>query len=350
MGKTMNKIERTEALIQWGNALSALLEEMDANTGEEGNSLELVIRKAYNSNKWFTPGFTINALKSIASMMERESIEPWIIQYNAKLPDSFTNLNVGVIMAGNIPAVGFHDALCVLASGHTLVARCSSDDQLLIPFLLEILVAIEPRFKDQIIITERIKDIDAVIATGSNNSARYFDYYFSKYPSIVRRNRNSIAVLSGDESTEELSALGTDIFDYFGLGCRNVSKLYVPEGYILDNFFGAIEHQSEMLLQHNKYMNNYDYHRALFLLDGIDFLTNNFLIVRQNEALATPVSVIHYEYYNSMDALEAKLALQSDQIQCRVGVNGIPFGSTQNPTINDYADGIDTMQFLLNLN
>ena len=190
--------------------------------------------------------------------------------------------------------VGFHDLLCVLVSGHKAKVRLSSDDSILIPALTEILFSMHPELKNQVEFVSQLSGMDAVIATGSNNTARYFDYYFGKYPSLIRKNRNSVAVLNGSEIEADFVKLGHDLFDYFGLGCRNVSKLYVPEGYSFDSFFGAIESFSS-IMEHNKYMNNYDYHRALFLLDGIPFLTNNFLIVRENEAYATPVSVLHYE-------------------------------------------------------
>jgi hypothetical protein len=281
-------------------------------------------------------------------MLNKILLEVWVNNYHDDLSDNPEVKKVGIIMAGNIPAVGFHDLLCVLISGHKAVIRNSSDDAVLIPFLVEVLLNIAPDFANQIEFTQRISDIDAVIATGSNNSARYFDYYFAKYPSIIRRNRNSVAVLSGQETADDFRALGNDIFDYFGLGCRNVAKLYVPRGYVFDPFFALIEERAS-LMEHNKYMNNYDYHRALFLLDGIPFLTNNFLILRENEPLATPVSVVHYEFYDEINTLEEQLKSKSDEIQCRVGLNGLPFGSSQQPGLMDYADGVDVLQWLTGL-
>jgi hypothetical protein len=235
-----------------------------------------------------------------------------------------------------------------LVAGHKAKVRLSSDDAILIPAMTNILIEMFPEFQNQLEFVNQLSGMDAVIATGSNNTARYFDYYFGKYPSLIRKNRNSIAVLSGHESAADLSQLGHDIFDYFGLGCRNVSKVYVPEGYSFNQFFEAIESYSG-LMEHNKYMNNYDYHRALFLLDGIPFLTNNFLIVRENGAYPTPVSVVHYEYYTNLEDLEAKLASEKELIQCRVGLNGLPVGSSQQPDILDYADGVDTMKWILSL-
>ncbi len=338
--------DRMNALIVWGNAIAAMLDELDSNTLQEGNILDSIITKAHHQNQWFTSDQTRRALRSLSSILERSELERWILNYSNKIELPKNKKRVGVIMAGNIPAVGFHDALCVLASGNTLLAKCANDDKILIPFLLEVLITIEPRFRDDIHLVDRLENLDAVIATGSNNSSRYFDFYFGKYPHVIRKNRNSIAVLDGTESEKQLEALADDIFAYFGLGCRNVSKLYVPEGYDFAKFFPAMQVYGSLMM-HSKYMNNYDYHHALFLLNDEKFLTNNYLIVRENEALSTPVSVLHYEFYKSLPELNEKLNEMEDQIQCRVGVGGLPFGTSQQPGIADYADGVDTMAFLL---
>jgi len=255
---------------------------------------------------------------------------------------------VGLVMAGNIPAVGFHDLLCVLASGNQAVCKLSSDDEVLIPFLTDILARVEPAFGGQSKFVGRVSDVDAVIATGSNNSARYFEYYFRHHPHIIRHNRNGVAVISGDESVEELGRLGQDIFTYFGMGCRSISKLFVPSGYDFSQFFSVTERFSEVM-QHNKYMNNYDYHRALFLLNNEAFLTNNFLSLRQNTAIASPVSVLHYDYYVSRMEVERYLEMEAEKIQCVVGKGYLPFGTAQAPGLSDYADGVDTMKFLCGL-
>ena len=344
----MKIISRIDALAKWGSAIEALLDDMATSPNNDQNALAVAIRKAYLQNNWFTVENSTKALNEVCSMLNKLMLEVWINNYHDDLSDNPEVKKVGVIMAGNIPAVGFHDLLCVLISGHKAVIRNSSDDAVLIPFLVEVLLNIAPDFANQIEFTQRISDIDAVIATGSNNSARYFDYYFAKYPSIIRRNRNSIAVLSGHETADDFRALGSDIFDYFGLGCRNVSKLYVPRNYVFDPFFAVIEERAS-IMEHNKYMNNYDYHRALFLLDGIPFLTNNFLILRENEPLPTPVSVVHYEFYDDINTLEEQLKSKSDEIQCRVGLNGLPFGSSQQPGLMDYADGVDVLQWLTGL-
>lgn len=256
--------------------------------------------------------------------------------------------SIGLILAGNIPMVGFHDVLSVLLSGHRALIKPASDDRILLPFLLGILAEIEPRFSDAIRLVDKLENPDAVIATGSNNSARYFEYYFGKYPHIIRKNRTSVAILSGNETDEELVRLGSDIFSYFGLGCRNVSKLYVPKGYVFDRFFKGME-QFGYLMQHNKYMNNYDYHRALFLLNQESFLTNDFLLLREHREVSTPVSVLHYESYANGADLNAGLETVQDQIQCTVGIGHLPFGTAQCPGPMDYADGVDTMDFLTGL-
>ena len=339
--------QRIEAISKLGLALSAMIEELESNQGESGNKLPKIIKLANIKNQWFTPENTIQALKSLVKMLDRTNLNYWIGNYSLEKRDQSRPKNVGIIMAGNIPAVGFHDLLCVLITGNHAMIKLSSDDNVIIPFLLEVLTAIEPRFISQFTLVERIKEPDAVIATGSNNSARYFDYYFGKYPNIIRKNRNSIAVLSGTETPEEMYALGHDIFDYFGLGCRSVSKLYLPENFNFNSFFEGIANHGD-LMNHNKYMNNYDYHNALFLLENIKFLTNNFVIVRENEPLATPVSVLHYSYYKNLEDLEKLLTEKESEIQCRVGINGLPFGTTQQPALNDYADGIDTVEWVLN--
>jgi len=257
-------------------------------------------------------------------------------------------------MAGNIPAVGFHDFLCILLSGNCVSAKLSSDDLVLIPALAAMLCAIEPEFTSRINFTqERLPKIDAIIATGSNNSSRYFEYYFSKYPNIIRKNRTSVAVLTGNESRSELSALGQDIFRYFGLGCRNVSFLYVPNDFKPDAFYEAIEGWNVLSL-HKKYLNNYEYSKAIYLVNAVPHFDNNFLLLREDDSLHSPLAVIHFKRYVDMDVLKMELKEKQDQIQCIVasplsGLSNIEFGNSQNPGPADYADQIDTMKFLANL-
>ena len=216
------------------------------------------------------------------------------------------------------------------------------------PFYIEVLQKISPDLAGVISVQERFTDIDAVIATGNNNSSRYFDYYFGKYPHIIRKNRNSVGILKGDETDADFINLGEDIFSYFGLGCRNVSKLYVPMGYNFNSFFNAMEKYSE-LMNHNKFMNNYDYHRALYLLNSEQFLTNNFLLLREAAPIATPVSVLHFEYYEDEKKLEETLKSDEKNIQCIVGGRYLPFGTSQQPRLDEYADGVDTLEFLMGI-
>lgn len=346
----MHLHERVEGLVKWGHAISAMIEEMESAAGAEtGNPLSNTIQQAYRANAWFVPENSLRALKSVTCWLESDALQRWIQAYDG-LNQSHNDLKtIGLVMAGNIPMVGFHDLLCVLVSGNKAQVKLSSDDGVLIPFLLNVLFDVSQQFRSLVQIGYKFQQIDAVIATGSNNSARYFDFYFGKYPHIIRKNRNSIAVLTGHEKDAELSALGDDVFSYFGLGCRNVSKMLVPEGYNFDRFFQCIEVYGDRLMQHNKYMNNYDYHRALFLLNNEPFLTNNFLSLRQSAVLSTPVSVLHYDFYHDEEDLLRKIAADENHIQCKVGGKYLPFGTSQQPGLADYADGADTLEFLIRL-
>ena len=255
-------------------------------------------------------------------------------------------------MAGNIPAVGFQDALSVLVSGHILLAKPSSDDYVLIYAILNKLIDLEPAFEDYIRFVERLNDADAFIATGSDNTARYFHYYFAKKPHIIRKNRTSVAVLTGEETNEELRALGRDALQYFGLGCRNVSKLYVPEKYDFTRFYEAIQDMDKIYLHHHKYFNNYDYNKSILLVNRVPHFDNGFLLLTESEVLVSAISVLHYETYRSLEEVKEKLAIASEKIQCVVGNSnsGLPemvyFGETQKPGLLDYADSVDTMAFL----
>ncbi len=331
----MTTQQRILSLVQLGQFL---------NTND--TSIDNVLKTIQYQNGWFTPEQTRFCLQQWASAFTEENLSTWIEKYTV----AEKRKKIGLVLAGNIPLVGLHDVLCVLLSGHSAHIKLSSQDPTLLPFLLNKLIEIAPEFGQQIIFTERLKDIDAVIATGSNNSARYFDYYFGKYPHIIRKNRNSVALLTGNESAEELSALGEDIFRYYGLGCRNVSKLYVPRNYDFVPFFEAIESYKTVLDNH-KYNNNYDYNRTLLLLNNTTHLDNRFLMVVENEALASPMATLHFEYYDFISEAEAKIAAAQNNIQCTVGLlpTYIPFGKTQQPALTDYADGIDTLHFLSTL-
>lgn len=303
-----------------------------------------LINHVHLYNGWFTPQMVRQALGGIRSWLHEDTLNQWISRYPVKDNQPFKT--VAVIMAGNIPLVGFHDALCVLITGNRLLAKFSSDDNVLMPFLLKYIIQIEPRFDELIRITaDKMTEFDAVIATGSNNSARYFEQYFGKYPNIIRKNRTSVAVLDGKETPEELTALGHDIFDFYGLGCRNVTKIYVPTGFDLDRFFGAIFEFKEVI-NHKKYGNNYDYHKALYLMNQDKLIENGFIVLKEDRSLFSPVGILHYEYYDDVAQVEKDLAAQSEEIQCIAGHGHVPFGQTQMPGVYDYADGVDTMKFV----
>ncbi|HYF69424.1 MAG TPA: acyl-CoA reductase [Ohtaekwangia sp.] len=297
-----------------------------------------------NENPWFTEQNVRLALNGILDFLNEDKLRDWISRYT--LPKK--NKTIALVMAGNIPAVGFHDLLSVLISGHRAQLKLSSKDIILIQYIINQLFKIEPRFQDQIAITDRLKNFDAVIATGSDNTSRYFEYYFGKYPHIIRKNRTSVAVLDGHETVEELTALGRDVFNYFGLGCRNVSKLFVPADYTFDKLFESWS-SYEPVIHHHKYCNNYDYQKSIQLVNRIPFLDNGFVMFQENKNLVSPISVIYYEYYNDEDALRSRLSDLSEKIQVRIGKKPwgtVPFGKGQFPRLSDYADNVDTMDFL----
>jgi hypothetical protein len=309
-----------------------------------------LIRRASQENGWFTEDNIKFALHNWSLALSKENIKNWLANYSFSSEGTKT---IAVIMAGNIPLVGFHDFISVLISGHRLRAKLSSKDTILLPHLAEILQTIEPGFKGCIQFTEeKLKDFDAVIATGSNNTARYFEYYFGKYPNIIRKNRNSVAVLSGKENNEQLEALANDVFRYFGLGCRNVSKIFLPENYDFEPFFKAMFSWKHVIDNH-KYINNYDYNKAVYLMSNIQLLDNEFMILKEDTGFSSPISVLFYEYYRNTTELRAKLRENSNEIQAivaHVGIeNEIDFGVAQKPQLWDYADGVDTLSFLLKL-
>ncbi|GAA4769441.1 MULTISPECIES: acyl-CoA reductase [Flavobacterium] len=307
-----------------------------------------LIELSQSHNGWFTPEQVYFSIKSWAEALTEENINQWLSNYNFQ---EVTTKTVGLILAGNIPLVGFHDFLSVLIAGHKVLVKTSSNDQHLLPFLANYLIEVEPVLKNYIEFSEgKLENFDAVIATGSNNTARYFEYYFKDKPSIIRKNRNSVAVLNGNESTKDLVNLGEDIFRYFGLGCRNVSKLFVPEGYDFKNFFEAIfEYQD--IIKYEKYANNYDYNKAVFLMSLFQILDNGFLTIKEDTSYASPISSVFYEFYQDIKDVELRLKNEADSIQCIVSnnlvPNSIPFGQTQKPKLWDYADNIDTLDFLL---
>ena len=272
----------------------------------------------------------------------------WLSPY--KLKEVASPKKILIIMAGNIPLVGFHDFLTVLISGHKVVIKMSSTDNVLLRLLIDKLISIAPEFKERISFIEEVKNrkFDAVIATGSDNSAEYFEYYFKGAKKIIRKNRRSVAVLDGSESDMELQGLANDVFAYFGLGCRNVSKLFLPKGFDLDNLFKAFYRYSDVI-NHKKYGNNYDYNKAIFLMGSNDLIENGFLLMKEDKSLLSPVAMLYYEFYNDMHTVEQFVEENAEQLQCVVSKKYIPFGNTQKPNLWDYADGVDTVEFLRDL-
>ena len=318
--------------------------------------LQQLIAGEHHYNAWFTPKSVAEAVNAIGNMLNEKDLTIWLEKYNLQKRSPSVNYlegaKVGLILAGNIPLVGFHDVFCVLVSGNYALIKASSNDARLLKYVLHLLVEIAPDYANKFSFVERLASFDAVIATGSNNTSRYFDYYFGKVPNIIRKNRNSIAVLTGQETKEQLFALGRDIFDYFGLGCRNVSKLFVPEGYNFTPFFEAIE-PYQPIINHHKYNNNYDYNKSIFLVNGDNHLDNGFLLVKEDTRLTSPLAVVFFEYYPDLSAMNTLLSEQADAIQCIVSTADLTatnqvvgFGQSQQPQLWDYADGVDTMQFL----
>lgn len=313
---------------------------------------ENLIRLSQSHNGWYTPEQVYFSIQSWAEALTKENIDKWLSAYSFDSDqDDKNGKTVALILAGNIPLVGFHDFLSVLITGNKALIKTSSNDQHLLPFLAKYLIAVDENLKDSITFVEgKLENFDAVIATGSNNTSRYFEYYFKDKPSIIRKNRNSAAILTGKETHEDLEALGEDIFRYFGLGCRNVSKLYVPKNYSFDAFFQAMFKYQDVI-HYEKYANNYDYNKAVFLMSNFKLLDNGFLTLKEDSSYASPISSVFYEYYENLDELEKRLQEDTDQIQCIVNnnltPNSIAFGETQKPQLWDYADNVDTITFLL---
>ncbi|TGE24626.1 acyl-CoA reductase [Hymenobacter aquaticus] len=333
----MNHSERLAAFVALGLRLHHL----------SADELAALVGRARNANNWFDEPNVHAALLGVAHLLEEDTLRTWAGRYPAEPPHP---RRVGVVMAGNIPLVGFHDLLCVLISGHYLLAKPSSEDKILMNWVAQELITIEPRFAERISFVERLNEADAFIATGSNNTARYFEYYFSKKPNLIRRNRTSLAILTGEESAETLAALGRDIFQYYGLGCRNVSKLYVPEGYSFTPLLDALQ-PWETVLRHNRYQNNYDYNKSILLVNNVPHYDNGFLLLNEAGPLVSPISVLHYGTYGSEVDLVDQLTDVAEQIQCIVSdgaryAGSFAFGQAQSPKVTDYADGIDTMAFL----
>ncbi|MGO1752047.1 MAG: acyl-CoA reductase [Psychroflexus sp.] len=307
-----------------------------------------IILKSKQHNAWFTIKNMHEAIRSWADALSEENINIWLKPYDL---NNVNKKKVAIISAGNVPLVGFHDCLSVFMTGHDLILKYSSKDQFLTPYFLKFLQN-TGAFDSKLEMTDKqISDFDAVIATGSNNTSRYFEYYFKNKPNIIRKNRNSVAVLSGNETDDELKNLGNDIFQYFGLGCRNVSKVFVPRGYDFSKFFEAIYGFGD-LIHHHKYANNYDYNKAVYLMSEIKLFDNNFLVLKEDQSYSSPIACLFYEYYEDLNQIEKKLNIDRELLQCKVGhldFTDVSFGKTQSPQLWDYADDVDTILFLKDL-
>lgn len=326
--------ERINALSQLGVRLEKLSKEKFADW----------VWNAGNENRWFTEEAIEMAIQGIVKMLTNETLGTWVKPYFF----NESNKRIGIVMAGNIPMVGFHDLLSVLISGNIAIIKLSSQDKVLMPLVTEILISLEPKFESQINYVTKLENTDAVIATGSDNSARYFKQYFGKQPNIIRKNRISCAVLTGEETDEEIVALGKDIFSYFGLGCRNVSKLYVPKNYDFIRFLDLLEQYKE-IGNHSKWVNNYDYNKSIYLVNRNPHLDNGFLLLKESNEMVSPLSVLFYQTYSDEKNLQSILNSNAGKIQCIVGDKNsyaINFGDTQYPAVWDYADGVDTLKFL----
>lgn len=342
----MNRKQELTAFVRLGEILH------DVANGNGDAAWETAVRKAGHQNGWFTDENIRLALRGISYMLRIEKLESWLASY----PESTMKNDpkrVGIIMAGNIPLVGFHDLLTVLISGHHAIVKTSSQDDVLPRALVETLIGMEPLLSERIIFSDgRMHGFTHIIATGSSNSSRYFEYYFNRYPSVIRGNRNSVAIITGKETDEELHALGKDIFRFFGLGCRNVSKLYVHESVVMPDILQHLEGWKH-ISQHNKYHNNYEYHKAILLVEKLPHLDTGFLLLKEDDALTCPVSMVHYSRFSTLEEIQQEINTHSDAIQCVVAsahlgiVNSVPFGKSQQPEVWDYADGVDTMAFLL---
>ena len=333
--------ERIEAFCRLGDLINSLSEE----------EKEVLFKKAGNQNTWFTEVSMESALRGLSRLLEKSKLEKWLSEYI--FPENISPRKVGILMAGNIPGVGFHDLMCVLITGHVAVPKLSSADSFFSNWLIQKLIQVESRFNMYIQIEEMLKGMDAYIATGSDNSARYFNYYFGKYPSIIRANRTSVAILTGEETEDELDKLGTDIFLYYGLGCRNVSKIFVKDVAHLQHFLDVLEKFSWVASNH-KYHNNYEYNKSIYLVNREPHLDNGFVILRESKELVSPIGVLFYEVYEKEEQLLQNLELLEAKIQCVVGHKNeiqriIPFGEAQYPEPWDYADKVDTLAFLLKL-
>ena len=347
----MNLNDRIELVSELGQFFKKYLDTNYDNTNDDNLIIfEKIIQQGKLNNPWFTDQNMKVNLSYWAEKLNKYDLTQWMNNYHTM---NISSKNVAIIMAGNIPLVGFHDFLSVFLSGHNSIIKLSSNDKHILPFLTNLMISINNELSKKIIYIEgKLQGYDAVIATGSNNTSRYFEYYFKNKKSIIRKNRNSIAVLDGSENEDDLSLLGDDIFTYFGLGCRSISKLYVPENYCFDLFFNSIFKWNDLINSH-KYANNYDYNKAIYLMSEYKFFDNGFFMVKEGSELYSPISTINYEFYNDISTLKQKIKADDKDIQCIVSnteiENKINFGETQKPSLSQYADNIDVVEFLLTI-
>jgi hypothetical protein len=338
----MNLKERIDVLIALGEYLT-----------ERDEQLQALVSTSYQQNQWFTEENIYKAITAIKEkFLQKNLIENWLSRYD--ISENSDKKTVGLVLAGNIPLVGFYDMMCVFLAGHKSKIKLSEKDKILLPHFIKVMENNNPEVANYFEIVERLDNFDAVIATGSNNSARYFEAYFGQFPNIIRKNRNAVAILSGAETPDQLRALGNDVFQYFGLGCRNVSKLYLPQGFDFKPLLEAFHEYNEIVL-HNKYKNNFDYNYTLLIMNKIKYEANGCILMTENTSLQSRIAQLHYEYYSSLSDLKEKIIQRMDEIQCVVsetnvsGLDTIPFGKAQSPGLSDYADGVDVMDFLIKL-
>lgn len=331
----MNLQQRLEILFQLGEYISA-----------QSDEWQQAKQRAQQKNNWFVDAFVETAASNIAQyFLQKDKLQRWADHYN--LDDNIIPKKVGIIMAGNIPLVGFHDFLAVFLSGHNQIIKQSSKDDVLLKHLVDTMIGWNTDVASHVQFSEQLKDCDAYITTGSDNSARYFEYYFGRYPSIIRKNRTSVALLKGNETVDQLQLLADDVMQYFGLGCRNVTQLYVPKEYDFVPLLSALKKYS-WFFEHHKYRNNYDYQLAIYLMNNIYYMTNDCVVLIEAESPFSPIGSLHYQFYDDINTLYEQLK-SNDKVQAVVGEKGLPFGAAQSPGLMDYADGVDVMQFLLGL-
>ncbi len=338
LGKTMRELAMGDT---WPGFACGLSE-------QEFKDFRNIISSHIHYNGWFTEENIHRSLLAWSEALTEENLLKWLGSY--KLQNPVQPKKVAIICAGNIPMVGLHDLISVLITGNIALIKLSSDDNKLIPAIMQVYASLNPDEADHVVFSdEKLRGHEALIATGSNNTSRYFSYYFRYVPHIIRKSRTSVAILRGNESKEDLKKLGNDIFDYYGLGCRNVSKVYMPVGFDLDKLFQAI-YDFHPIINHNKYANNYDYNKAVWLLNQEQLLDNGFILLKQESRIHSPTGSLYYEYYSDESGLMASLKTQNEELQCIIGSSEIPFGQSQKPQLWDYADNVDTIRFLTSLN